>query len=1159
MARDVFDAIGTLPIGDIFSPKRKLVLNSPIGTAVLFAFLEKHGNPAKRAIIAPNQYQAQKIYESLLSFLPEEKVLFFPSDELLRAEAVSSSKELMAQRLYAMNASLRARSGVLVTHPSAVLRFLMSPETFLSSRLELRKGERYGLTSLRDSLVRMGYRKVNKIDQSLQFALRGDVLDIFSVNERKPLRFEFFDDELESIREFDIETQSSVAPREEAVVLPASEFLLPEGGDILLGEKVHALLEEEGKKIRPEDLRQLTMNVENSLAGILEKEDRPSNYRYMCLAADRPLGILHYFRPQEMLIIDEDSYSEAIEHIDMESREYYSELESSFRIPLGLRHYMAPREAFPSGMRVGETRRFAEKDSDIVLSFREAVSAGTGMSAIGPTIESYLSLGEKVVICGGDIEHQGLVTSFLEEKGISYEKVEGLSIPDGEVALSQAFLSRGFELPELKVAFLSPNELFGRRTVSSRFTARFKNATILRSAEELRPGDFVVHEYRGIGQFLSMETMEEDGIHRDFIKVAYAEGKILYVPLEQFRLLRKYAGREGVSPRLSRLGTNDWAKKKKQIEKKVGDLADRLYALYKERALEPGYAFPEDDELQKEFEDEFPYELTHDQSRALSEIKSDMEQPVIMDRLLCGDVGFGKTEVALRAAYKALLAGKQVAILCPTTLLARQHFDLAQDRFAGKGVRIAQLSRLVKPYVAKRTIEAMSLGEVDLVIGTHALLSKRVSFKDLGLLIIDEEQRFGVEQKERIKELKRRVDVLTLSATPIPRTLQMSLLGVRPLSEITTAPEGRMPIQTYVIPYEENVIGELLSRELARGGQVFYLHNKVASIHFRAASIQRLLPEARIGVIHGQMEKEEVEDVMGLFYDGEIDILVATSIIENGIDVPRANLIVVEDADHFGLSQLYQIKGRVGRGDRIAYAYLTYRAGKRMTEEGEKRLKAIQEFTDLGSGYKIAQRDLMIRGAGDILGAEQAGFIDAIGLDLYLSLLSEAVEERKTGKKAPPREPIQMVEVDAYIPDEYAVKADKLSMYREIEDVSSIDGLMSLMKRIRDVYGRFPTPLKNLFEKKRIDLLLKEEEFSSYESGKEYFDVYLSPKFSRIPGIGFDLFSLLQEDMGFIKVSFADKKLRVSVKVHEGWFSLLGKVVTGIHRLYLKKKDEARA
>ncbi len=523
-----------------------------------------------------------------------------------------------------------------------------------------------------------------------------------------------------------------------------------------------------------------------------------------------------------------------------------------------------------------------------------------------------------------------------------------------------------------------------------------------------------------------------------------------------------------------------------------------------------------------------------------------------MDRLICGDVGFGKTEIAFRAAFKAIDAGKQVAMLVPTTLLARQHFEVAQKRFASFGVRLGLLSRLVPTDIQKKTIEGLAEGKVDFVIGTHRLLSKTIQYKDLGLLIIDEEQRFGVEQKEKIKEMKKDVDVLTLSATPIPRTLQMSLVGIRPISEINTAPPSRMPIQTYVTPFKQSVADELVEKELARGGQVFYVHNVVETIYNVAVKMEKRIPGARIGVVHGQMDREESESVMEKFYDGEINVLICTSIVENGIDVPNANMIIVEDADKFGLAQLYQIKGRVGRGNRIAYAYLMYKAQKNMNEDAQKRLKAIQEFTELGSGYKIAQRDLMIRGAGDILGPEQAGFIDSVGLDLYLKMLNEAVEEKTKGVKPKERTPRKLFDIDAYIPKEYAEDSDKIELYQAFDDILTQEDLDNYVKKIKDVYGKLPKEVELLVQKKRIDILLDNPEFETISDNPKSIDVFLSSTFSSKDGLGYELFNALNCYLEIIRMSYLEKKLRLILRKREKWMDDLEKILRIVHQIALK-------
>jgi transcription-repair coupling factor (superfamily II helicase) len=1151
---NLFDRLIESPsLSPLRSRKGHLVVDDTIGAGLLFASLFKK-EPGSYAIVSSNLYSAQKVYEFLLNFLSEEEVVFYPSDELLRAESLSSSRELISQRLYAMG-QLRGRGNkILVTHPSALLRYLPDPKKFSAGIINLHKGEKCDLNSLKERLVELGYSRVNKIDQSLEFASRGDILDVFSVNYLAPVRVEFFGNEVESIRSFDIPTQGSGEELDKVEFLSASDIFLDDEELSAFALRLKKRVEIDKSTLPPEEGETLRVNAMGALEDFVSHNYKPTLYKYYGFALDKPFSILSYFDPSLVFIAGKEQFVASCDMLMNEAHEYFSELCLKQIIPSHLEEYMTLDEALGDRKKVLYSLRYAESPSDVFFLVRPVVPLGNNLASFIPTVQSYLKNDKKVVIALNDIRQLETAKNFLQDAKISYEEVTGMEIPQGQLGLSAVTLSQGFEIPYEGIAYLSATELFGRAIASTRFTTRFKDATILRSYEDLRPGDYVVHEYNGIGQFLDIKTLEVEGVHRDYLHIAYAGAEALYVPLEQFRLVRKYSGREGAAPKLSHLSGGEWEKKKAHIKQRVNELADRLIALYGERVQTKGFAFPHDDELQRKFEAEFPYELTVDQSRSLAEIKADMEKPAIMDRLLCGDVGFGKTEVAFRAAFKCILAGKQAAILCPTTLLARQHYEVAIARFASFGVKIAIFSRLVPEPIQKRAIEEVHDGKIDLIIGTHRLLSKEIVFRDLGLLIVDEEQRFGVEQKEKIKELKKNVDVLTLSATPIPRTLQMSLLGIRPISQINTPPESRMPIQTYVAPYKEDVAIELIERELARSGQVFYLHNKVETIYSTASRLARAIPSATIGVVHGQMGKDEIEDVMGKFYDNQINILVCTSIIENGIDIPNANMIIIEDADTFGLSQLYQIKGRVGRGDRIAYAYLFYKPQKNMNEEAQKRLQAIQEFTELGSGYKIAQRDLLIRGAGDILGAEQAGFIDTVGFDLYMKLLNEAIAQKKTGVVVPPPKPNKLFDIDAYIPKDYAVNSDKIELYQELESIGDEAGLKVFTKRMRDVYGRLPAEVTLLIKKKRIDLASSSEEFSSIDEGEGYIDILLSEKFTSVSGIGTELFNLIVPYISILKVSFLEKKLRLRMTKRDKWLDDLEGILSLVHTLYFRHK-----
>ena len=1115
-------------------------------------------SPFNGTLVCNNLYSAQKAYEFMLNFLPEENCVFFPSDELLRAESLSSSKELLSQRLYGMGRLLENDKKILVTHPAALLRFLPNPKSFFEASFVLKKGESFDVREIKSRLSELGFVRVNKIDQSLQFAMRGDILDIFSVNYTRPLRIEFFDDVVESIRFFDIGSQSSLEEIEEVRILPSNDLYLDDDALTYFVTRLKKQLIEDSKNLPVIEKEELELNVNNALEDFVSKNYKANLYKYFGFASDKPYSILSYFNSEVTLILDKDKFDDSLDLLYQEAINYYSELRSSYLIPSHLAQYMSLEEALSNTKNVRYSQQFVSSFDDYTYGIRGIIPSGNTLSNVIVTIQSYLSNATKLVVALSEPHQKETVESLLKENSLPFEEVDGFNLPEGKIGVTSQPLSLGFECQKEGLVYLTASELFGRKGTASRFTARFKQASILKNSSELKPGDFVVHEYNGIGKFLEIKTLEVEGMHRDYLHIAYAGNESLYVPLEQFRLVRKYSGREGAAPRLSRLSSGEWTKRKAKIKERVNELADRLLTLYKERAAGTGFAFPPDDEFVKRFEDEFPFPLTSDQASSLEEIKTDMESSSIMDRLLCGDVGFGKTELAFRAAFKAIDAGKQVALLCPTTLLARQHYEVASSRFQGFGVRIAVFSRLIPAAKQKAAIKDVKDGKVHLIIGTHRLLSKSISFKDLGLLIIDEEQRFGVEQKERIKELKNNVDVLSLSATPIPRTLQMSLVGVRALSQINTAPSDRMPIQTYVAPFKKDVAFELVGRELSRNGQVYYLHNKVESIYQRAAEISKNVSGALVGVVHGQMEKDEIEDVMSRFYDGAINVLVCTSIVENGIDVANANMIIIEDADRFGLSQLYQIKGRVGRGSRIAYAYLFYKPSKNMNEDAKKRLSAIQEFTELGSGYKIAQRDLLIRGAGDMLGPEQAGFIDAIGLDLYLKMLGEAIEEKKSGKIVEPPKPSKMFDIDAYIPGGFAVNSDKIELYQELESIKSDKELQAFSKHMRDVYGRLPDNVKLLLAKKRIDLVVSNEEFSSVDETDEYVDILLSESFSRQSGIGTELFSEMVPFLPFTKVSFLERKLRIRMNKRALWLNDLEGLIKKIHELYQKRLSSVR-
>ena len=1122
--------------------KGHFVVDDSIGISLLTA-LNYCQNNDNFLLITSNLYKAQNIYSLICSFVNPDDVLLFPADELIRAEMLAQTKEMVATRLYGLDQLLKNKKRIVIANLAAATRYLPNPKTFKERTINLSVGEHYDIHELKKQLIKNGYLMVNKIDQSLQFASRGDILDVFSINYDKPVRIEFFDDEVESIRFFEIATQTSVEKTKEITILPASDIILSEEELKHAPNKILDILENDQKHLDYGTFEKLRDETTEDINKILECSSNEKLYKYYGLLENEHFSVFDYCQKFHKIFVDLESIKYSNELLGDESLNYLNELYENGKI---ISHLQIFQDLFriinPKSHTYTST--FIERKDDASFNLKSIPYQASKTNDWLDILRKYLNEENTICICLSSQEHQLIIQEQLTHLKIPFEITNAFELPKkAKIGISVTNLKCGFELPEEHIVFLSGKELFNDNVRVSRFDSRFKEGTILKSYEDLSPGDYVVHEYQGIGQFIELQTLEIDGVHKDYLKIAYHGGELLYVPLSQFQLVRKYLGKEGTSPRLSRLHSKDWENTKKRIKERVNDLAERLMKLYLDRNKAVGFAFQKDDEIQKEFENDFEFELTYDQLGALESIKEDMESNHPMDRLLCGDVGFGKTEVAFRAAFKALLSGKQVAILCPTTLLARQHYELALERFSKYDVKIAMLSRLVTESEQNKFIKGINDGSIHLVIGTHRLLSKDVQFKELGLLIIDEEQRFGVEQKERIKELKTNLDVLTLSATPIPRTLQISLLGVRSMSVINTAPKDRMPIQTYVAPFNLQVVKELIERELGRNGQVFFLHNNISSLYNRANSIQKLLPGITIGVAHGQMSRDDIEDVMIKFYNGDIQVLVCTSIVENGIDVPNANMIIVEDSDKYGLSQLYQIKGRVGRSDRIAYAYLMYNGAKILNPKAQKRLKALQEFTELGSGYKIAQRDLMIRGAGDILGPEQAGFIDSIGLDMYIKLLNEAVKEKLEGIEEEKVEFNPTLSLDAYIPNDYANDSDKIGLYQEILMAPSIEDLSSLKIRMRDIYGELPKEVEQLFAKRSIDLLVRESGIDNLQEKSDKVELLFGQNFIKIKGVGNLLFEALIPYLNFITISYANNQFKLIMKKGKQWIEDLQSIL----------------
>lgn len=1101
-------------------------------------------------ILTKNNYISNKLYNAFSLVLPKEKVILMPSDELIRVEYISQSKEMLAQQVNSLNEIIKSKNSIAIASIQSCFHFYPTKKVFLDSIIKLKVGEEIDLDFLKHKITEIGYYRVNKIDQSLQFASRGDILDIYSLNYDDPIRIEFFDNVIESIRFFHVNNQSSYTKTNSVEILPATLNLLSE--DEIKNAK-NTILQQCEKDLKhflnQQDRDEFINNVNNEIENF--EENRYSNqfYKYIGFLQGFHCNLTDFFNEDYLIISNKIENETNLSRLISESDSFLNELFELRKCISNLHYFSLDNCNLNKSLIIYENENLIKDERNITANITPPRYVFSKQSVGINIFDVYKKDGYKIICFIENLIFYKKTVELLNSLNYAFSSEDNLDL-NFNIQLVNKEFPLSFELLNEKIAVLTEKELYGIKRHKSTYKSIFKEGVIINSYEELTRGDFVVHENYGIGEYFGITTIELNNIHQDYMEVHYANNEKLFVPLYQFNLIRKYVGREGKKPTLSRLGTNQWEKTKKKIKERVNVLADRLLLLYQERSKIKGFSFKIEDELQKEFENEFDHELTIDQKKAIEDIKKDMEKDTPMDRLLSGDVGFGKTEVAFRAAFKALNNGKQVALMCPTTLLARQHYELALNRFKNFNFGIGLISRLQSETQNKKTLENLKTGKINFIIGTHKLLSKKVLFRDLGLLIIDEEQRFGVEQKEKIKERCNNIDVLTLSATPIPRTLQSTLIGIKTISSITTPPKERMPIQTYVIPYDNKVLKEIIQRELSRQGQIFFVHNEIATIYERADGIQSLLPSCKIGIIHAKMDKSDIEDVMVEFYNGEIDLLIATSIIENGIDVRNANLIIIDNADKFGLAQLYQIKGRVGRGDRMAFAYLLVDREKALNEGAQKRLKAITEFTELGSGIKISQRDLLIRGAGDILGPEQAGFIDTVGIDMYIKILNETIEEKSHLHKLSVKAKQFNLNINGYIPSSFVNDENKLQIYQDLLKVNTLDELEEEKDNIRDVYGKIPEEVELLLIKRKVEIYLNYDCFESLKEFETNIQLVLSEKFSMIEGIGSSLFTTLISLLKYLKISYIDKKINISISKNSDYVFVLLNVFEIVYKLY---------
>ncbi len=1062
---DIKDICDTLARG--YSPVAVSGL-SPVHKAQLVLMAENALYTKKTApvlVIADDEQGAKRICDDINEMCGETHAYVYPAKDITLARVDRVSMEYEYQRLCVLSRIFDGSCRVICASAEAVMQRTIPVGALRENTMTVSKDKPVDLTELTKKLITAGYTRCDTVESPSQFSVRGSIADIFPVHEKFPVRMELWGDEIDTFAYFDPETQRRTTEIDSITIPPASEVLFSSNEE--LAEKIGRLSSSVRGK-RTEMIRaNLAKDADNAANGItLANIDK-----YLPLAYEKPALIFDYLSKESCVMFSE--YHNCCERAKGVMSQYMEDVKillESGELCRGLEGYITGFEDISAVAReyscvlMDAFLRSSDMPCKKLLSLTAYQTAPWGgeIRQLTEDLKSFISRNYSVLVMAGSEKTLPIIAQDLRDEGIPCDILsEETKLTKGRVLITTGSLSSGYDYPDIKTALITQAKAMS----SKRKLKKKKKGEEIKSLADISPGDLVVHALHGIGRFEGIRKLELEGITKDYITIKYAGTDVLYVPVTQMDLISRYIGpRDDAGVKLNKLSSNEWQKTRSRVKKAVKDMADELIALYAKRSQTKGFAFSEDSDWQSDFEARFDYTETDDQLRCIDEIKQDMMKPVPMDRLLCGDVGFGKTEVAFRAAFKAMLDGKQCAVLVPTTVLAWQHYQGALKRFEHFPFKIELLSRFRTKKQQEEILRQVKLGTVDMVIGTHRIVQKDVQFKDLGLAIIDEEQRFGVAHKERFKEAFTGVDVLTLSATPIPRTLNMAMSGIRDMSVIEEPPVDRYPVQTYVIEHNMGVIVQAITKELRRGGQVYYIHNRVESIEACAAKLAELVPEARIAVAHGQISEEKLSDIWTELVQHEIDILVCTTIIETGVDVPNVNTLIIEDADHLGLSQLYQLRGRVGRSNRRAFAYFTFRRGKVLTEIAAKRLDAIREFTQFGSGFRVALRDLEIRGAGSILGGKQHGHMEAVGYDMYLQLLNEAIAE-ETGQ-TPPRAPEECLidlQIEAHIPDDYIRSlAGRLDAYRKIAAVSTVSDSVELLDEFIDRYGDPPKAIQGL-------------------------------------------------------------------------------------------------
>lgn len=1036
-------------------------------------------------VVCSNEYKANVLYDKVTDVLGYENVNLYVMDDFAAIEALVVSPELKQERLSTLISILERKPKIIITHVGALLRPLLSLKRFSGAVINLKVGNELDVKTIVSKLSQAGYIRVHTTVTQGEFSIRGEVIDVFPCACREPIRINLAFDEIENIKKFDPTTQLTTKEKlDEINIYPMNEMIV----DFDINEFQERLMKIENSSY-----------VEEDFIKIHEYGANEKLFKYISYIDENHCSLFDYLNelnlPYSVIYNELKDLEEANEKLNLEVFEYMSERTDIKKLDIVFYNSFIDvrvrnqKELFYSNMHRGYTglklMGIYDFNSYKVTSFQ---------SDIKVFIEYLKEEKKKTYITFQNRNGLDLVKAQLKENKIDCDEIDDFfELTNTKVSLILCDNAIGYGMHGYNV--LTESEIYKKtKSTKEKYRSVSNQTTQINTKEDLVPGDYVVHYDYGIGKYLGIKTVELNNVKNDYLQLQYSNMDLL-VPIEKITDLEKYLGSEGVVPKLTKIGTNEWEKKKQTIRSQLESIAKDLIELHVKRETTKGHVYCEDSEMQELFENDFEYEETEDQKKIISEIKDEMEKGVLIDRLVCGDVGFGKTEIALRIAFKTVYEGKQVAYLAPTTILSRQHFQTFQDRCAKYGIKVALLNRLVQPNVQKQVIKDLKDGKIDIVVGTHRLLNGEIRYKDLGLLIIDEEQRFGVEHKEKIKRIKTNVNVLTLTATPIPRTLQMAVTGIRTLSLMETPPKDRYPIQTYVLEHNNAVIKEAIYRELARNGQVFYLHNRISDIYNVEKKIQKLVPEARICVGHGKMSREELEDVITKFIDGEYNVMLCTTIIETGIDIPNSNTLIVEDASRLGLAQMYQIRGRVGRSDRIAYAYFTYDPTRPLRDASQKRLAAIKEYNKSGSGYRIAVRDLAIRGAGDILGKEQSGFVNSVGIDMYMKLLNEAVNKIKGIEE---KQKINYrIDVSKHVEREY-VSDDSIIIYihKEINSIETKEDKINTINVLTDRFGKLSTTVLDYVEERYLEALLRKMDVKKIKDEETYVEFTIPREYS---------------------------------------------------------------